>query len=187
MANAFAIPETLLSIVLGIPPGGRPRQHHYTDEPDYISGLEVRFFSLVQMLPALLFAAIAFFPPPSAHSHVPEPLFKLKRDVLYATEVRSGARGAVYYVPAKFAEALRSDAVVRTRVEEFVERETLYGYETACAAEEVRRDRAVESAKRKPRGEERDTALDEALKAPMPQCARRDAFGRGGGAAAAAG
>ena len=170
--------EDVFSIFLGIPPGARVKRRHYsTPRP---AAFESASFTLLQLLPALILAGLALYPPPTASADF-EPTatpFRMAAEAPFVVERRTRSAGVAYHVRADFERVttLGDEAVLR-RVEEAVEVLARAGLEASCALERRQQQRHVDLARRRPKGEERDALLEKALAFEMASCDRLAQFG----------
>ena len=114
--------EDVFSMFLGIPPGARVKRRHYsTPRP---ASFESASFTLLQLLPAVILAVLALYPPPTASADF-EPTatpFRIGAEAPFVVERRTRSAGVAYHVRADFERVttLDDEAVLR-RVEEAVE------------------------------------------------------------------
>ena len=173
--------EDVFSMFLGIPPGARVKRRHYsTPRP---ASFESASFTLLQLLPAVILAVLALYPPPTVSADF-EPTatpFRIGAEAPFVVERRTRSAGVAYHVRADFERVttLGDEAVLR-RVEEAVEVLARAGLETSCALEQKQQQRHVDLARRRPKGEERDVLLEKALAFEMASCDRLAQFGRAG-------
>ena len=196
--GAVLTAEDVFSMFLGIPPGARVKRRHYSTP--HVSGIESYLFTVLQLLPALLLAAMALVPPPSAGADfdASSTPFRMRQggsgsaaDALYSAERRTRGAGVAYYVREDFeAVVTRRDDAVLVRVEEAVEVLAKAELNAGCTAEQKQQQKQVDLARRRPKGAERDALLEKAIAFEMPTCDRLSRFGRpaerAGGAAAPA-
>jgi len=173
--------EDVFSMFLGIPPGARVKRRHYsTPRP---ASFESASFTLLQLLPAVILAVLALYPPPttSADFEATVTPFRIGAEAPFVVERRTQRAGVAYHVRADFerVSTLGDEAVLR-RVEEAVEVLARAGLETSCALEQKQQQRHVDLARRRPKGEERDGLLEKALAFEMASCDRLAQFGRPG-------
>ena len=175
--------EDVFSMFLGIPPGARVKRRHYsTPRP---ASFESASFTLLQLLPAVILAVLALYPPPTVSADF-EPTatpFRVGAEAPFVVERRTRSAGIAYHVRADFERVttLGDEAVLR-RVEEAVEVLARAALETSCALERKQQQRHVDLARRRPKGEERDVLLEKALAFELASCDRLAQFGRGVGA-----
>jgi len=170
--------EDVFSMFLGIPPGARVKRRHYsTPRP---AAFESASFTLLQLLPALILAGLALYPPPTASADF-EPTatpFRMAAEAPFVVERRTRSAGVAYHVRADFERVTtRGDEAVLRRVEEAVEVLARAGLEASCALEQKQQQRHVDLARRRPKGEERDALLEKALAFEMASCDRLAQFG----------
>ena len=151
------------------------RRRHYSERLYFV---EVKAFSLLQLLPLLLLLFGIFNPPPPAPQALADaadagrPLFALRQDGHVYTHALKTEMGCGYYVPKPLMEVLQGDAALRAQIGLSVKALVRSEAEKVCRVDERRKQKQVDAAKRKPRGPERDGLLDEAAAIALPCCER---------------
>lgn len=178
-------PEDFVSMMLGLPPGARPRRRHYT-EPE-VGMLEAWMFTLLQLLPALLVLGMALVPPMSSRLGA-GPAFKLRKEAPYTLRRTTAGAQTPFYVTPEFEREILRDLGVLHRVEAAVEGSAKALLRENCERERKTQQRMLDAARRQPKGPERDEAVAKAQSPThTPSCAKYDGFGGKNGGAAAAG
>ena len=94
--------EDVFSMFLGIPPGARVKRRHYSTPCP--AAFESASFMLLQLLPALILAGLALYPPPTASADF-EPTatpFRMAAEAPFVVERRTRSAGVAYHVRADF-------------------------------------------------------------------------------------
>ena len=136
-------PEDFVSMMLGLPPGARPRRRHYT-EPE-VGMLEAWMFTLLQLLPALLVLGMALVPPMSSRLGA-GPAFKLRKEAPYTLRRTTAGAQTPFYVTPEFEREILRDLGVLHRVEAAVEGSAKALLRENCERERKTQQRMLDAA-----------------------------------------